>query len=216
MCLCDCYFLSKFTHLSYLFDRITSISESLAGVVEMPALLATAADFCQRLSLNTSHIMFRGSDSYPLPKGCSPTTNGTGWGGWSGMGKSLSSTDCALATNNQTSLKYFFFVLQKGSNLEHWWGAHVCTSSDSQRRAVLKWKQSWSCQGTLSPCVCVCEFEHVKVLCTYVFIVLAEHLTGQYESVVCYHQQGVTCCWVSLFWQSRTISNTDKLAQKLC
>lgn len=67
------------SHVCHLhFDQMAFISESLtAAVAEMPALLATAADFCQRLSLNTSHIVFRGSDSIPLPRGCSPTTNGT-------------------------------------------------------------------------------------------------------------------------------------------
>lgn len=47
---------SHFFCLSHSFDQTTFISESL----EMPARLAAAADFCQRLSLNTSHIMFWG------------------------------------------------------------------------------------------------------------------------------------------------------------
>lgn len=83
-----------------------------ACVVEMPALLATAADFCQRLSLNTSHIMFWGSDSCLVPKGCSPTTNGTGCGGDGGMrmgwGGLRSSTFCRLFTSNKINIEIIF------------------------------------------------------------------------------------------------------------
>lgn len=50
---------SHFFWLSRSFDQAAFVSQSL----EMPARLAAAADFCQRLSLNTSHIMFWGRRS---------------------------------------------------------------------------------------------------------------------------------------------------------
>lgn len=74
-------------------------------------------------------------------------------GGWSGMGRSL----CTV--HSQQVIK----PLLKSSLLSReviTWSSCiailiVCTSFDSQRRAVHKWKQSRSCQGTISFILCV-------------------------------------------------------------
>lgn len=89
----------------------------------------------------------------------------------------------------------------------------VCTSLDSQRRAVLKWEPSRSCQGRVS-FILVCVILHrAKVLCVSLFIfweLCGTRMRSLILSAVCNMLLGVS---VVLYI---TVSNMDKLAQKLC
>lgn len=209
---------SNICHL-HLIKWRSSPSHSPSAVAEMPALLATAADFCQRLSLNTSHIVFRGSDSYLLPRGCSPTTNGTldgtAEGGSSGgraeakWKKRLLSADCALATNNtimsKPVLKYFFVFVKIWNSV--WWYACMCTSIDSQRRAVLQCKQNLK-----QPFLESVEFRTIKVL----FLTEPKHRNCSAQLCVLLLSAGCIMLLGVCLLPSCTVSNTDKVAQKLC
>lgn len=143
---------------------------------------------------------------------------GRGWGKGRGeMRERLLSADCALATNNTMISKpvlNYFFVLVKSSNSVWWWGwwsACVCTSFGSQRRAVLQWKQKLKL--FFQPCMSVLNLEMSKYC---VSLNLSIPTAAQHSRAFCYYQQRVSYSWVSAFCQSHTVSNTDKVAQKLC
>lgn len=93
----------------------------------------------------------------------------------------------------------------------------VCTSLDSQRRAVLKWKQSRSCQGTISFSLYMCV--RVKLCACSVMCILVYFLWVSHRSIrKCSLLLSAVCNMllaVSIV-PYITVSNMDKLAQKLC
>lgn len=147
--------MSIFTHLSHLFDQIHIRFRNARAFGNGSRFLS--ASIFEHLPHHVLRKWFLSA-----AKGVQSNNKWHWIGGWSELGRGLSSTDCALSSSNKTGLEVFF-ASERCYNLEQPWGVRcvailiVCTSLDSQRRAVLKWKQSRSCQGTISLILCVCR-----------------------------------------------------------
>lgn len=165
--------------------------------------LAKAADFCQPLSLNTSHIMFAGSASYLVPKGRSPTLEK---GGKNRKGSSH-------LVQKYQSKKKNFLLLGKESTLR----SSAALLQTVRGGQCLSGNKAGGCQHQQQhECEVVCVFMQRCPLHPCLYSASRVGLSQVRMSVWYWYHPVCNMLLAVCVVLYITVSNMDKLAQKLC